>query len=77
MSQPTALNPATDVAFHDDEQDAVQTDTTWHTRLGWWIVLAGFGGFFVWASLAPLEKGVPLSGTVNVETSKKTVQHAT
>ena len=67
MSQDTTFESVTDV----------NTDTTWHARLGWWIVLAGFGGFFVWASLAPLEKGVPLSGTVNVETSKKTVQHAT
>ncbi len=67
MSQDTTFDAVTDV----------NTDTTWHARLGWWIVLAGFGSFFVWASLAPLEKGVPLSGTVNVETSKKTVQHAT
>lgn len=75
----TALNKlaATDVLFEDQPDHEVKTDTAWHIRLGWWIVLAGFGGFFVWASLAPLDKGVPLSGTVTVESNKKAIQHAT
>jgi len=55
----------------------VNTDSKSHTRLGWWIVVAGVGGFLLWASLAPLDKGVPLSGTVTVATSKKAVQHLT
>jgi protease secretion system membrane fusion protein len=68
---------ATDIAFADKPNVDVNTDTARYLRLGWWIVLAGFGGFFVWASLAPLDKGVPLSGTVTVETNKKAIQHAT
>lgn len=55
----------------------VNTDAGSHTRLGWWIVIAGVGGFLVWASFAPLDKGVPLSGTVTVATSKKAIQHLT
>ncbi|UUZ74662.1 biotin/lipoyl-binding protein [Polaromonas sp. P1(28)-13] len=55
----------------------VNTDARAHTRLGWWIVIVGIGGFLLWASLAPLDKGVPLSGTVTVATSKKAVQHLT
>jgi protease secretion system membrane fusion protein len=46
-------------------------------RLGWWIVIGGLGSFALWAALAPLDKGVPLSGTVAVATSKKAVQHLT
>ena len=55
----------------------VETDATWHIRLGWLIVLGGVGGFFLWASFAPLDKGVPLNGTITVETNKKSIQHAT
>ncbi|MEO6563901.1 MAG: HlyD family type I secretion periplasmic adaptor subunit [Nitrosospira sp.] len=55
----------------------IDSDTTWYTRLGWWIVLAGVGGFLLWASLAPLDKGVPLSGTVTVASNRKAIQHQT
>lgn len=54
----------------------VQTDATWHIRLGWMIILGGVGGFLLWASIAPLDKGVPLGGIVTVETNKKAIQHA-
>jgi protease secretion system membrane fusion protein len=46
-----------------------------HMRLGWLLIVAGIGGFMVWAGLAPLDKGVPLSGTVTVATNKKAVQN--
>ncbi|UUZ64949.1 biotin/lipoyl-binding protein [Polaromonas sp. P1-6] len=68
---------ATDVVSRDVIPLEVNTDARAHTRLGWWIVIAGIGGFLLWASLAPLDKGVPLSGTVTVATSKKAVQHLT
>lgn len=55
----------------------VKTDETSHARLGWWIVLVGVGGFLLWATLAPLDKGVPLSGSVMVATNRKAVQHQT
>lgn len=60
-----------------DPSNQVQTDETIHTRIGWWIVLAGFGGFILWASFAPLDKGVPLSGTVTVASHLQAVQHQT
>lgn len=53
----------------------VNTDSRSYTRMGWVIVIAGMGGFIFWASLAPLDKGVPLSGTVIVSTNRKTIQH--
>ncbi len=55
----------------------VDTDETSHARLGWLIVLVGVGGFLLWATFAPLDKGVPLSGSVIVSTNRKAVQHQT
>jgi protease secretion system membrane fusion protein len=60
-----------------DAASLVQTDETTHARFGWWIVLVGVGGFLLWATLAPLDKGVPLSGSVMVATNRKAVQHQT
>jgi protease secretion system membrane fusion protein len=60
-----------------DLSNQVETDETPHTKLGWWIVLAGFGGFILWASFAPLDKGVPISGAVTVASNLQAVQHQT
>lgn len=68
---------AVDIASRDIATIEPSTDMTQHTRLGWWIVIGGIGSFVLWASLAPLDKGVPLSGTVTVATNKKAVQHLT
>ena len=59
----------------DIATSSIDTDLTKYTRLGWWIVIGGLGSFILWASLAPLDKGVPLTGTVAVATSKKAIQH--
>lgn len=56
---------------------ALKIDSNRVSRLGWWIVIAGVGGFFFWASTAPLDKGVPLTGTVIVSTKQKAIQHLT
>lgn len=61
---------ATDIAA-----SSIDTDLTKYTRLGWWIVIGGLGSFLLWASFAPLDKGVPLSGTVAVASNKKAIQH--
>lgn len=71
-NQPAAV---TDVAYREIAVQEVKTDARVHTRLGWMIVIAGAGSFFLWASLAPLDKGVPVSGTVTVATSRKAIQH--
>lgn len=67
---------ATETAL-TDTGSLVKTDETTHARLGWWIVLIGVGGFLLWATFAPLDKGVPLSGSVMVATNRKAVQHQT
>lgn len=55
--------------------DTIATDPAGYARLGWWLILAGLGGFSLWAAWAPLDQGVPLSGTVTVAGNRKTVQH--
>ena len=39
------------------------------------VLCLGFGGFLLWASLAPLDAGVPASGTVVLDGRRKVVQH--
>ncbi len=65
----------TDVIAHDATPLEVNTDASAYSRFGWMIVLFGVGGFLLWALLAPLDKGVPLSGTVAKESNRQAVQH--
>jgi protease secretion system membrane fusion protein len=44
-------------------------------RFGLWALAVGFGGFLLWAALAPLDEGVPSQGYVAIDTKRKTVQH--
>lgn len=67
---------ATEVISHDVEPLTVETDARGYARLGWIIVLVGVIGFLLWASLAPLDKGVPLSGVVVKESNRKTIQYS-
>jgi membrane fusion protein, protease secretion system len=66
---------ATEVIAHDVAPLTVNTDSGKIARLGWLIVLLGVGGFVLWALFAPLDKGVPLQGTVAKESNRKAVQH--
>lgn len=44
-------------------------------RIGLWALAIGFGGFLLWAALAPLDEGVPGHGVVAIDTKRKVVQH--
>jgi protease secretion system membrane fusion protein len=56
---------------------AVPDDARRPARNGLWVLLLGFGGFLLWASLAPLDEGVVAPGNVSIDTRRKTVQHLT
>jgi protease secretion system membrane fusion protein len=70
-------NAATEVVAHEVTPITVQTDASGYSRLGWIIVLLGFGSFMLWALFAPLDKGVPMAGTVTKESNRQAVQHLT
>lgn len=66
-----------EVIAHDVTPLTVNTDAGAYAKVGWTVVLAGVIGFGVWASVAPLDKGVPMSGFVAKENNRKLVQHLT
>ena len=55
-------------------EPALNADPGRVLRWGLLVLLLGMGGFFAWAALAPLDEGVPASGTVLVSSHRKTVQ---
>ncbi len=56
---------------------APNVDYAASVRLGMWLLAIGFGGFLLWAMLAPLDEGVPAQGTVASESKRKRVDHLT
>jgi len=72
----TAARPAqgaTEVT--DVDELARRTDTRSPIRLGFWVLIVGFGLFLLWAGFAPLDEGVSAPATVSIETRRKTIQH--
>ena len=65
----TGADPATDV------EQAKLSDTRGPIRLGFWVLVVGFGLFLLWAAYAPLDEGVSASAVVAVETRRKPIQH--
>jgi protease secretion system membrane fusion protein len=53
------------------------SDTARPIRIGLWTLGIGLGGFLLWASLAPLDEGVPTPGMVAIDTKRKAIQHQT
>jgi len=58
-----------------DDGPRVSSDTGAVARTGMIVLALGFGGFLLWAGLAPLDEGVPTQGMVTLDTKRKTVQH--
>jgi membrane fusion protein, protease secretion system len=72
-SSDTPNLPVIDVEPRPDQ--GLPSDTRRITRWGVWAIGIGFGGFLLWAAYAPLDEGVPTSGTISVDTKRKAVQH--
>jgi multidrug efflux pump subunit AcrA (membrane-fusion protein) len=53
----------------------VQTNHRSYARCGYTAIGLVFGGFGIWAALAPLDRAAIASGQVSVETDHKVVQH--
>ncbi|MEH0832487.1 HlyD family type I secretion periplasmic adaptor subunit [Pectobacterium cacticida] len=70
-SSPT--DPLTQVE-NNVEAMPLHTDAGRYLKQGLWLVIAGFGGLLLWAGIAPLDKGVAVSGRVIVADNRKAVQ---
>lgn len=72
---PAALPEAMRPSVTDAKEIAKGSDTRSVMRLGFWVLIVGFGLFLAWAAFAPLDQGVPAPATVSIETRRKAVQH--
>jgi protease secretion system membrane fusion protein len=63
----------TDSVYLDKSADLDMNDAR-PQRWGWWLLIVGFGGFLLWALVAPLDAGVSAAGTVVVTGYRKAVQ---
>jgi protease secretion system membrane fusion protein len=59
----------------DENALRASADTGAIVRKGLLVLGLGFGGFLLWAGMAPLDEGVPTVGTVAIDTKRKSVQH--
>ena len=59
---------------NQQQSQAMERGAGFYVRMGWILTLIGAGSFFAWASLAPLDEGIPLQGTVVVSGKRKAVQ---
>ncbi len=74
--KPTPAIAASD-ANPTNEPQTGAADASRAGRIGLWTLAIGFGGFLLWAAVAPLDEGVPGAGMVAIDTKRKTVQHLT
>lgn len=84
MSNSTSLNAAVGAALAGAGRGSppgtitdleARADTRPVMRLGFWVLVVGFGLFLGWAIWAPLDEGVSAPATVSIETRRKVVQH--
>ena len=75
LSMDKKTGAAHDVSAFDATEKVAKKEGANPGRIGLWALLIGFGGFLLWAALAPLDEGVPAQGTVAIDTKRKAVQH--
>jgi membrane fusion protein, protease secretion system len=71
----TRLAPNEPALTKTEPDNPLNTDSTSPARLGMWVLAIGLGGFLLWAAFAPLDEGVPSTGSVVIDTKRKAVQH--
>jgi len=75
QSSKSFVQDAQVVTSNEGDGPRVSSDTRAVARTGLLVLAVGFGGFLLWAGLAPLDEGVPTMGMVTLDTKRKTVQH--
>jgi protease secretion system membrane fusion protein len=68
-------NAISDATYASGAGQDMATHTGSAARIGLWALGLGFGGFLLWAGLAPLDEGVPGQGMIAIDTKRKSVQH--
>jgi protease secretion system membrane fusion protein len=63
------------ITKNEESSLSASSDTRTVARTGLLVMAVSFGGFLLWAGLAPLDEGVPTQGMVTLDTKRKTVQH--
>ena len=74
-SMKSLVQDAQVVNSNEEDGPRASSDTRSVARKGLIVLAVGFGGFLLWAGLAPLDEGVPTQGMVTLDTKRKTVQH--
>ncbi len=69
VAKAASAGPVTDIDPRADTRPVM--------RMGFWVLIVGFGLFMAWAAFAPLDEGVSAPATVSIETRRKVVQHMT
>jgi len=59
---------------HSEIDPSSHRDEYHYVRLGWYAIFFGFFGFVIWASFAPLDKGVVATGTVITDGQNKVIE---
>ena len=78
LLNPKTLGAPTDAAYSPSSPSSAADAAPAKSdagRVGLWALGIAFGGFLLWAALAPLDEGVPAQGTVAIDTKRKAVQH--
>ena len=68
-------NAISDATYASGAGQDMAAHTGSAARIGLWALGLGFGGFLLWAGLAPLDEGVPGQGMIAIDTKRKSVQH--
>jgi len=68
-------NTISDATYASGADQDITVRTGSAARIGLWALGLGFGGFLLWAGLAPLDEGVPGQGMIAIDTKRKSVQH--
>jgi protease secretion system membrane fusion protein len=77
VSDVSPVSPNTSPVADVQSKPASREHSARAGRVGMWALAIGFGGFLLWAGLAPLDEGVPAQGMVTIDTKRKAVQHLT
>ena len=65
-----------DAYAHWHDLRTSQKDENYYSWLGWQVLIWGLGGSLLWATFAPMEKGVSVPGYVITDSNRKTIQPA-